>query len=151
MADRLSIRPAVSTDHAALDAIYRNASLANEGDRAALLANPDVLKFASGRIEIGGVLVAERGNTIAGFASISLVGEGTAELDDLFVEQAHWNNGIGRALVEALLEYGRARGVERLTVVGNPHAVGFYLACGFEAIGPTETQFGPGLRLIHRL
>ncbi len=151
MADRLTIRAAAPADHPALDAIYRRASLANEGDRASLLANPDVLNFSPDRIEQGGVLVAEQGDSVVGFASITVAEEGSAELDDLFVEPAHWKNGIGRALIEALVDYARARNVKRLAVVGNPHAAGFYFACGFEAIGRTETQFGPGLRLIYRL
>jgi hypothetical protein len=32
-----------------------------------------------------------------------------------------------------------------LCVVGNPHAYGFYSACGFNVIGPIETRFGAGL------
>jgi len=35
--------------------------------------------------------------------------------------------------------------------LGNPHANGFYLACGFSVIGTTETRFGPGLSMTRTL
>ena len=39
------------------------------------------------------------------------------------------------------------RASRMLHVVGNPHAEGFYVACGFRATGVVETRFGDGLAM----
>jgi hypothetical protein len=39
------IREAVPADTAVLRDVYRRSSLSNDGDRASLLANPEVLEF----------------------------------------------------------------------------------------------------------
>jgi hypothetical protein len=38
-----------------------------------------------------------------------------------------------------------------LHVVGNPHAEGFYAACGFRITGAVETRFGSGLAMQREL
>ncbi len=69
----------------------------------------------------------------------------------MFVDPSRWKNGVGRSLVIAALGFAKENGAKQMTVVGNPHALGFYLACGFKKAGPTETQFGPGELLVHPL
>jgi GNAT superfamily N-acetyltransferase len=66
-------------------------------------------------------------------------------LDALFVEPHLWKHGIGRRLVEHVAEVARLRAAPFLHVIGNPHAEGFYVACGFRVIGMVETRFGVGL------
>lgn len=82
---------------------------------------------------------------IAGFAAVEPREDGDSELDAMFVEPRMQRRGIGKALVEYCAEVSRQEGSAHLHVVGNPHAESFYLACGFEVIGTTNTRFGPGL------
>ena len=65
----------------------------------------------------------------------------------MFVDPHEWKRGIGRALVDHCADVARARGASYLHVIGNPHAEGFYLACGFTIIGTSDTQFGIGLSM----
>ena len=141
------IRPALATERASLEALQWRASLANPGDRDALLANPDAIALPPEHIADGHVLVALRDDVIVGFAAVLPRPDGHAELDALFVEPSLWKQGVGRVLVEhcALLAQRRAAGA--LHVVGNPHAEGFYLACGFRTTGAVETRFGAGLAM----
>jgi N-acetylglutamate synthase-like GNAT family acetyltransferase len=147
MTDRLVIRAALAEDQPAVDDLYRRASLANEGDRDALLKHPDALRFPPAGIEAGRVTVAERDGTILGFASVEMADDGSAEVVDLFVDPLHWRGGIGRRLLLACRDRAVEDGADVLTVVGNPASEGFYKACGFALVGTVETRFGPGLRM----
>lgn len=139
------IRLAVENEKAALEALQLRASLANDGDREALLENPDAINLPLEHIKNGQTLVAERGDTIVGFAVTLPRDDGDCELDGLFVEPDIWRGGIGRALVDACCTHAKRVGASYLHVVGNPHAEGFYVACGFEQYGLHETRFGTGL------
>jgi hypothetical protein len=50
-------------------------------------------------------------------------------------------------LVEHCADLARGRASRILHVVGNPHAEGFYVACGFRTTGAVETRFGAGLAM----
>jgi hypothetical protein len=84
----IPIREARPEELADLEALQRRASLANPGDREAILAHPDAIRAK----------------------------------DCARDHSASW-----------------------LHVVGNPHAEGFYEACGFVTYGSHDTEFGPGL------
>jgi ribosomal protein S18 acetylase RimI-like enzyme len=70
------------------------------------------------------------------------------ELEDLFVDPGYRRRGIATALVSRIAEVLRARGVERLEVTANPHALGFYRAAGFVDCGVAETDFGAAPRMV---
>jgi N-acetylglutamate synthase-like GNAT family acetyltransferase len=144
------IRPAVRSERQALEDLQRRASLNNSGDREALLANPDAIDLPVEQIDAGHVIVVEDADRIQGFAAVLPRDDGNAELDSLFVEPDRWGRGYGRALVDRCAAMARERGAAALHVVGNPHAEGFYVACGFEQVGTFETRFGTGL-LMRRL
>jgi GNAT superfamily N-acetyltransferase len=135
MRDEVIVRPAVVSEREQLEALQRRASLNNPGDRHALLAHPDAIELPLAQIREGGVYVAEVAGSIRGFAAILPREDGDSELDALFVEPDVWRRGIGRELVEHCAAAARAAGVESLHVVGNPHAEGFYSACGFKMLG----------------
>lgn len=139
------IRTALVTEQQQLEALERRASLGNPGDREALLANPDAIQLPLEQLERGNVFVAEVGGLIAGLAALVSREDGDAELDALFVEQDMWRHGLGTLLVDHCARVAYAGGSSALHVVGNPHAEGFYVACGFVVIGSTQTRFGPGL------
>ena len=128
-----------------LESLQRRASLNNPGDREALLANPDAIAVPIEQIAAGCVFVAERDGVVAGFAAVVSRPDGGAELDALFVEPHLWKHGVGRRLVEHAAEVSRLGAATFLHVIGNPHAEGFYLSCGFRVTGTIETRFGAGL------
>src|SRR5215510_651900 len=147
MAQPISIRLARPDDRAMLESLQWRASLNNTGDRDALLANPDAIALPLEQIAAGCVFVAERDGVVAGFAAVVPRPDGGAELDALFVEPRLWKHGIGRRLVDHVVEVARVRAASFLHVIGNPHAEGFYVACGFRVTGTVDTRFGVGLAM----
>ena len=145
------IRTALVNEQRELEALQRRASLANPGDREALLANPDAIELPLEQIERGHVFVAEIYGSIAGFAALVFRADGEADLDALFVEPELWRHGVGAQLIEHCVDVARSAGSCVLHVVGNPHADGFYSAVGFDVIGTTQTRFGPGLLMCKPL
>ena len=141
------IRPALQAERSSLEALQWRASLANSGDRDSLLANPDAITLPVEQIADGHVFVAQREGVIVGFAAVLTRPGGDAELDALFVEPTLWKQGLGRLLVEHCADVARERASRLLHVVGNPHAEGFYAACGFRTTGAVETRFGAGLAM----
>jgi N-acetylglutamate synthase-like GNAT family acetyltransferase len=148
---RMSIRQASLSEQSVLEDLQRRASLNNPGDRDALLEHPDAIAVPIEQIASGQVFVAERDDAIVGFAAVIPRDDGGAELDALFVEPYEWGHGVGRSLVDHCAHVARTGGAAFLHVIGNPHAKGFYLACGFSVIGTTETRFGPGLSMTRTL
>lgn len=141
------IRGAAVSEQKELEGLQLRASLTNEGDRDALLANPDAIEVPVTQIAAGGVFVAEWNGTIVGFAAVEPRADGNSELDALFVDPDMRRRGIARLLVEHCVDVARMRKSAALCVVGNPHAKDFYAACGFVAIGTEETRFGAGLTM----
>jgi len=139
------IRTALPAERSSLEALQWRASLANPGDRDSLLANPDAIVLPSEQIAGGDVFVAQQEDVIVGFAAVLTRPDGNADLDALFVEPGLWKQGVGRLLVEHCAGVARGRASRVLHVVGNPHAEGFYTACGFRTAGTVETRFGAGL------
>jgi GNAT superfamily N-acetyltransferase len=148
--EAIVIRNAVPSERAALEALQLRASLTNDGDRDALLTNPDAIDLPIEQIASGDVFVLELSGRIEGFAALLSRPDGDADLDGLFVEQDTRRRGVGRSLVEHCAKIALARGSRALYVIGNPHAEAFYFSCGFKAIGRCHTRFGAAL-LMRRL
>jgi ribosomal protein S18 acetylase RimI-like enzyme len=141
------IRSARADDLPALTDVFRRASLSNDGDRAALLANPDTLVLSGEAVLAGGTRVAvEPGGGVVGFATSRDV-DGGFELDDLFVDPDWMRNGVATLLVHDIARIGRERAVAGIAVTANPHALAFYRHAGFRPAGQTETRFGPAPRM----
>ena len=149
--NQVTIRAAIPAERKALEALQLRASLTNEGDREALLANPDAIEIPLEQIAGGRVFVSELGGATVGFSAIEPRLDGGIELDALFVDPHARRQGIGRLLVECCAEVARRRGSKALHVIGNPHAEAFYSACGFKQIGTIETRFGVGLLMRKEL
>jgi GNAT superfamily N-acetyltransferase len=141
------IRLGTPADHAAAAGVYRRASLSNAGDRDNLLAHPEYLVLGREGLAEGRTYVAEQDGTVVGFATWAEAAD-TVELEDLFVDPDYMRRGIAAALVNRIVEVLRARGVGRLEVTANPHALGFYRAAGFTGCGAAETEFGVGYRMM---
>lgn len=146
----VTIRAAIALEQHELEALQRRASLANTGDREALLAHPDAIEVPTDQIASGHVFVLECDGRVAGFAAVVRRGDGDAEVDALFVEPHLQRRGFGRSLVEHCAQVALDRGSIGLHVIGNPHAREFYLSCGFASVGVMETRFGPAL-LMRRM
>ena len=151
MTQHFSIRPARLDEQEMLESLQRRASLNNPGDREAILANPDAIAVPIEQLTDGCVFVAERDGVVAGFAAVVPRSDGGAELDALFVEPQLWKQGVGRQLVDHVAQVARVRAATFLHVIGNPHAEGFYISCGFTITGTIETRFGVGLAMRRSL
>ena len=141
------IRLGTPADLAAARGIYRRASLFNAGDRDNMLAHPEYLILGPEGLAEGRTYVAEQDGSLVGFATW-IETAGTMELEDLFVDPDRMRRGIATALVNRIAEVLRARGVQRLEVTANPHALGFYRAVGFIDCGVAETDFGAAPRMV---
>ena len=147
---KLNIRIAHPDDRLNLSDIKRRASLATEsGDMLQrLLEDPSLTEIEEEPLANNEVIVAEHGDTIVGFASLTAHDGNDAELDDLFVDPSHWRRGIGRALVYAAEREATAWDATRLHVVANPRAMAFYEAVGFKQVGERKTELGSTAPLL---
>ncbi|MHA7776615.1 GNAT family N-acetyltransferase [Roseibium sp. M-1] len=141
----IEIRCGLASERSELVELQRRASLANEGDRAALLAHPEAIDLPQDQLDSENVIVVVDHGRLAGFSAIYIREDGNAELDGLFVEPGLWKSGFGRVLVEQAAKRSRALGAHILHVVGNPHAEHFYTRVGFVQKGEFSTKFGRGL------
>ena len=90
--------------------------------------------------ELGVILVAENEANICGFAYAchewrSEYGGETMDLVELFVEHSWRNRGVGRTLLEGLIEHARSRGIRRFTSQVHPGNAAIERAletCGFD-------------------
>ena len=141
------IRLGVPADLSAASDVYRSASLSNAGDRDNLLAHPQYLVLGPEGLAEGRTYVAEEEGSLVGFATW-IEADGVFELEDLFVDPGWRRRGIAAALVDRIAQVLRARGVQRLEVTTNPHALGFYRAAGFIDCGTADTVFGTAPRMV---
>ena len=141
------IRLGVPADLPAASGVYRSASLSNAGDRDNLLAHPEYLILGSEGLAEGRTYVAEEEGSLVGFATW-IEADGIFELEDLFVDPGWRRRGIAAALVSHIVQVLRARGVKRLEVTANPHAMGFYRAAGFIDCGAAGTVFASAPRMV---
>jgi GNAT superfamily N-acetyltransferase len=141
------IRLGTPADYPAVAAVYRRASLFNDGDRDDLLAHPQYLILGPDGLEQGRTYVAEEHGSVVGFGSW-VEAEGIVDLEDLFVEPTWMRRGIATALVVRIVDVLRSRGVSCLGVTANPSALGFYRAVGFGEVGTARTDFGIAPRMV---
>ena len=141
------IRLGVLADLPAATEVYRSASLSNAGDRDNLLAHPEHLILRPEGLAEGRTYVAAEDGSLVGFATW-IEADGTIELEDLFVHPGWMRRGIATALVNRIAGVLRVRGVQRLEVTANPHALGFYNAAGFIDCGVAQTDFGAAPRMV---
>lgn len=145
----MRIRPAALADVEAMGELKLRASLAWGDHSEALASLPDARTFPAEHLQFA--FVAEDAGRIAGFATVLPAGERWAELEDLFVEPAHWRCGVGRRLMGEAGRRAEAAGADTLRVIANGRALGFYAACGFEVVGETQTLLEPALVMQKRL
>ncbi|WP_137934340.1 GNAT family N-acetyltransferase [Mesorhizobium comanense] len=122
-----------------------------DGDRSALLPlfalADDSPKQISGYIGEGEVLVARDGEEIIGHAQITATDTaGTLELKSLAVSPERQGEGVGKALVAAVVAHCREHDGRRLIVSTATADIGnlrFYQRQGFRMCRIVQDAFGP--------
>ena len=94
------------------------------------------------------VLVAVDGDEVVGFGSLSPWRDrpayATTVEDSVYVHRSHHGQGVGRALLEALVDTATAHGFHACMariVGGHDASIALHHACGFEIVG-TEREVG---------
>ena len=90
--------------------------------------------------ELGVILVAENDGQVCGFTYASYgwrseYGGETLDLVEMFVEPSARNRGVGRELLQGLVEHARSRGIRRFTSQVHPGNAAVEHAletCGFD-------------------
>jgi [ribosomal protein S18]-alanine N-acetyltransferase len=91
-------------------------------------------------------VVALDGSAVAGYAGLSIVGKNESWVQNIAVRKDAQHRGIGRALLEALLERSAAQGVYKTLLevaVDNVAAQRLYAAYDFEPIGLRRGYYQP--------
>ncbi|WP_435077627.1 GNAT family N-acetyltransferase [Halococcus sp. AFM35] len=89
-------------------------------------------------------LVAET-DGIAGYASAAPTANEEAQLYAIYVDPDRWNDGLGTALLDGVLDRLSDRGIRRLRVevlAENSTGVSFYESRGFERTSEREREVG---------
>lgn len=95
-----------------------------------------------------GVVVAELDGEVAGFASLSpyrpRAAYRTTVENSVYVDEAARGHGVGRALMNELIDVATGRGFHTIVahiVGGHEASIGLHHACGFTVVG-TEREVG---------
>jgi len=84
--------------------------------------------------------IFEDGGVIIGFVSVVFYQSiyhkvGTALINELVVSDSHRNQGIGKALLNYVIELAKAKGMDEIEIgvmKDNTKAISFYKACGID-------------------
>jgi len=155
-----SIRDAIPADAAAILPIHNHAVLSttavwNEGESDLAGREAWLAARAAGGFP---VLVAEIDGAIAGYASFgdfrAWDGYRFTVEHSVYVDPARHRSGVGRALLEALIERARAMGKHAMIAgieAGNQGSIALHRSLGFEEVGrlpQVGTKFGRWLDLV---
>lgn len=132
MADAFAIRAAEPSDLRAMNALMHG-SRAYQGEYYRIIENYFVTEDT---LAHNAVYIAERNGALLGF--YSLVIEGDADLDLMFVSDAAQGTGVGRALFEHMKSCAREHGFGTVSIGSHPPSVGFYERMGAVRCGMSE-------------
>jgi len=142
----VEIHTAVETDLPRLRDVFREASWSNEGNRELFVEHPEFLELAADAVREGRTRAAAIDGNVVGFASVANA-PGWLELEDLFVDPAFMRRGVGRALISDVADQARRRGISRVEVDANDHALRFYEEVGFVALERIALDHGTAVRM----
>ena len=148
----MKIRPFDHTDQAAARALIQAGMHERWGETYDEALNPDTDDIAGNYTTDGRqffVGVDDAGLVVATGALVP-AGRDTSRIFRMSVDGGRRREGLGRQMVEGLIDQARAVGSRRVLVSTDTpweSAIGLYAACGFEVIGidPTDTHFGMDL------
>jgi len=130
--EQLSIRPFRPADQCAAKALILKGLEEHWGTLDPTL-NPDLDDIATSYGD-GTFFVATQGDRIVGTGALKLHGDGSGEVVRMSVATDCRRQGVGRRILDALIEDGRARGLNRIileTTATWQGAIAFYQAAGF--------------------
>jgi phosphinothricin acetyltransferase len=141
----MEIRDARDDDLAAVQAIYAHHVLHGLGTFETEPPDEDEMRSRWRQITAAGFpyLVAVDDGVVAGYAYANhfrtrAAYRQTVE-DSIYVAPAAIGRGVGRALLDALIERCRAAGLQQMLAVigdsGNAASIGVHAVCGFEHVG----------------
>jgi L-amino acid N-acyltransferase len=144
------LRPAAPSDAEAIRTIY-NAEVTG-GTATFDMVPRSVTEQASWLEEHSGpypaVVAVDGESTVVGFGSLSAYkdrpGYATTVEDSVYVEADRRGSGVGRALLQELIDLAEQHGFHSMIarIGGNNQAsIGLHLACGFEMVG-VEREVG---------
>ena len=143
------LRPALPDDAAAIRAIY---NLEVESSTATFDLVPRSLEeqraWLAARSGAFAAIVAVDAGTVIGFASLSPYKERAAYRttveDSVYVDRAHHGRGVGRRLLDHVVEVAAASGFHAVMArieAGGTASRALHAACGFELVG-VEREVG---------
>jgi GNAT superfamily N-acetyltransferase len=146
MAAPHSIRPARIEEAPALSKLCVRSKASWGYDEVFMALARVTLEVSPQQIAAGGVWVATAADgSVAGVVALGPAEQpNTLDLDKLFVEPQQIRTGVGRALIAHAIDEARRRGAERLTILADPNAAGFYERNGARRIGEAPSDAIPG-------
>src|SRR4051794_14822434 len=90
--------------------------------------------------------VLEENGRIIGLYTLVARADDAAELDHLFIDPSRLGSGLGAALFRHACVVAQQAGFRRLSILSDPHAVGFYAAMGARLEGYVPSSI-PGRQL----
>lgn len=141
----IRLRGALAVEAAALSTLCYRSKAVWGYDEAFMALSRTSLEVKPAQIEAGDVWVAEIDGGVAGVVSLAAMDEPhTIELDSLFVDPAHLRSGVGHALLHFAIEEARRRGMERMSILADPNAAGFYERFGATYLRQASSDAIPG-------
>jgi GNAT superfamily N-acetyltransferase len=100
----------------------------------------------------GALLLAFEDNTAVGTACMRRIGPNTAEIKRMYVQPSHRRAGVGRAMLDQLIQAARTAGYERIRLDSPDFmtaAHGLYRSSGFAEIEPYPESEIPDEHKLH--
>ena len=150
-----TVRPAVPQDLARLDALYAASYpvlLKHDYPPSVMvMAVPLISRAQPALLKSGTYFVAEDSEgALVGAGGWTrrppgggLAIEGIGHVRHVVTDHRRIRLGIGRAILDRVVETARAAGILRLDCLSTRTAVPFYRACNFAALREVEVQFSP--------
>lgn len=141
----MNIRQAKTTDLPAIRALFRNTiQQVNKRDYspeqiAIWSATADDKTKWLARFDSQHFLVAEQDDKTVGFTSLD---ESTGYLDLLYVHHQFQGQGIGKALLQAIIQHAKTIDLQRLTTEASITAKPLFEKLGFTVITPQDKELG---------